>query len=98
MNDKVNEISGEDYRAELLKELDSELGGNWREEYKAGTFGCHELLDRSMLMATMVEEDLLHHPACILQPDLFAEAEKAVELLHAFYQKVGARHLPDEQA
>jgi hypothetical protein len=35
------------------------------EEFLPGTFGCHELLDRTILLAEQVEKSILSHPACI---------------------------------
>jgi hypothetical protein len=66
------------------------------EQYKPGSFGCHELLDRTSLAADFVERYVRSHPACVQDPDWFALAEQAVTALQELYQRVGAAHLDDQ--
>ena len=40
----------EQERKQLIDELVAEYGPNWSEEFKPGSFGCHELLDRTLLL------------------------------------------------
>jgi hypothetical protein len=68
-------------RQERVAELSAEQGPTWAEHYKPGSFGCHELLDRTSLVADMVEQYLLSHPACIQNPAWYALAEQAVRHL-----------------
>ena len=65
-------------RRQSLEELNAEHGPDWAEQYKPGSFGCHELLDRTMLVAEMVEQQLLEHPSCVLNREWYALADKAV--------------------
>jgi hypothetical protein len=58
-----------------------------------GTYGCHELLDRTSMMMKNVEEFVLSHPSCLINKEWFALAHKAVEALNDLYQKIGAEHL-----
>ena len=74
----------------------AEQGANWAEQYKPGTFGCHELLDRVLLTAEIVEQSVLSHPACVQNREWYALAERAVAALNDLYQQVGAEHLTAE--
>ncbi len=62
-------------------------------DYAPGSVGCHELLDRTSMLADMVEQYLVEHPACTGRPEWHALAERAAAALHELYQKVGAEHL-----
>ena len=84
-----------DERQQLLDELNEEYGMNWVEQYTPGSFGCHELLDRTMLVADLVERFVLSHPSCVQNPDWFELAEQAVTALQTLYQQVGAAHMDD---
>jgi hypothetical protein len=66
------------------------------ENYKPGTFGCHELLDRTLMAADLVERFVLSHPACAQNPAWYALAEQAASCLHELYQQIGAAHLNGE--
>lgn len=81
-------------RQRLLAEMDAEYGPDWSQNFAPGSFGCHELLDRTNLIGDLVEESLLNHPSCIGNPEWFAMASQAVELLRDLYQRVG-QDLPD---
>jgi hypothetical protein len=83
----------EDDRLRQVAELDAEAGPGWAEENRPGSFGCHELLDRTALMARLLEERILTHPACVANPDWYALAEQAATALGELYQRVGAEHL-----
>ena len=86
----------EQERQHLADELLADHGPHWAEQYKPGSFGCHELLDRTSLVADLVEQQVLSHPACVQNPDWFALAERAVSALRELYQQVGAAHLDDK--
>lgn len=62
-------------RQELYQELDDADAG-WKDQYIPGTFGCHELLDRTAFLADSVEQLLHDHPACVQNPEWFACADK----------------------
>lgn len=83
-------------RQQLVDEMIAEVGPNWSESYKPGSFGCHELLDRTSLAADMVEHFVLSHPACIQNRDWYALAEQAVAALCELYQRIGEQHLDAE--
>jgi len=85
-------------REELLEELTSDHGSDWAEQYGPASFGCHELLDRTALIADMVESHLVEHPACVGNRDWFLLAHQAAAALHELYQRVGAAHLIDDEA
>jgi hypothetical protein len=79
-------------RQERIAELNAE-NAQWQELHKPGSFGCHELLDRTLLLADQVEQLVLSHPACVRDPHWYALAEQAVAALHELYQCVGAEHV-----
>lgn len=69
---------------------------NGEEEYRPGSFGCHELLDRSAMIAGLVEEQIQNHPACVANAEWYGLAERAAAALRELYQRVGAAHSAEE--
>jgi hypothetical protein len=86
----------EQERQQLLDELPADHGPHWAKQYEPGSFGCHELLDRTALAADIVERYVRTHPACIQHQEWFALAEQALAALHELYQRIGAVHLDDK--
>ena len=91
---KVSDTEQE--RQQLRDELASDHGPHWAEQYAPGSFGCHELLDRTALAADIVERSVRTHPACVQNREWFALAEQAVAALQELYQRIGAAHLDDK--
>jgi hypothetical protein len=89
-------IDIERQRREAEEELVADLGADWRTSYQPGSFGCHELLDRTVQLADQIERLLLAHPACVANPDWFAQAEKAAAALRTLFQRIGEVHLAKE--
>jgi hypothetical protein len=85
-------------RQRLLAEFQAENDANWQEQYQSGSFGCHELLDRTTLVADMLEQHVLSHPACFSNAEWYALAEQAVAALRELYQRIGAEHLSVQDA
>ena len=83
----------EQERQQLADELRADHGPHWAEQYKPGSFGCHELLDRTSLVADLVEQHVLSHPSCVQNRAWFVLAERAVVALRELYQQVGVAHL-----
>jgi hypothetical protein len=83
----------EQERQQRIAELSAEHGADWPKQYKPGSYGCHELLDRTALVADTVEQYLLSHPACVQNRDWYALADQAAAALRELYQRVGAEHL-----
>jgi len=88
---KVSETERE--RKELLDEIAADLEGDGGEQYEPGSFGCHELLDRTALAADLVERYVLTQPACVQNAEWYELADQAVSALRELYQRVGAAHL-----
>jgi len=82
-------------RRRRIEELVSETGADWAEEFKPGSTGCHELLDRASIVADMIDRCLLGHPACLSNPEWYRLAEQASAAVLRLYQSVGAAHLDD---
>jgi hypothetical protein len=80
-------------RQSLIEEFNEEDGPSWEDQCKPGSYGCHELLDRTAFVADAVERLVRSHPACVRDPEWFALAERAAAALHELYQRVGAEHL-----
>jgi len=76
-----------------VAELTRETGPDWEVRFQPGSFGCHELLDRTALVARMVEESIQSHPACLRNPEWFALADRASAALAELYQRIGEEHL-----
>jgi hypothetical protein len=63
------------------------------DDFVPGSYGCHELLDRTAMLMKTVDQYVLGHPACVNNKEWFALAYKAVDALNELYQRVGADHL-----
>ena len=83
----------ENDRLEQIRAFVAESGEGWDEEYRPGSAGCHELLDRTALLADMLERHLVGHPACVAKPEWYRLAQQAAGALHELYQQVGEEHL-----
>jgi hypothetical protein len=94
--DSLSPCEVEQDRQRQARELSAESGQRWEEEYRPGSAGCHELLDRAALVADMLERHVLVHPACIARPEWYLLAEQAAAALRELYQQVGAEHLAHE--
>jgi len=90
-----NQNPGEIERDRLRQagELTTDLGEGWEDEYRPGSAGCHELLDRTALLSDMLERYLLEHPACVANPSWYALVEQAAAALRELYQQIGGEHL-----
>jgi hypothetical protein len=89
-------LDTEQERQQLSAEPTADHGPHWTEQYQPGSFGCHELLDRTALVADTVERYVLTHPACVQNQEWFALAEQAAVALRELYQRIGAVHLDDQ--
>ena len=92
--DKATDTEQE--RRQCLEEMLAEHEPQWLDQFKPGSFGCHELLDRTMLAANLVDEYVRSHPACVQNPEWFALAEQAMSALEELYQRIGAEHLDEK--
>jgi hypothetical protein len=88
----------EEERLRQVRELSAESGEEWSEEYRPGSPGCHELLDRTALIVDLVERHLLAHPACVARAEWYQLAEQAAAALRELYQQVGGEHLAVENS
>jgi hypothetical protein len=86
-------LDREDERRQLIEELIVQEGPDWAEQHKPGSFGCHELLDRTAFAADLLERYVLAHPACLGNEDWHRLAEQAADALQELYQRVGEAHL-----
>jgi hypothetical protein len=87
----------EEDRQRQVRELSADSGEKWLVEYGPGSFGCHELLDRTAMVADILEEHILTHPACVARSAWYLLAEQAAVALRELYQQVGAEHLMAEK-
>ena len=88
----------EEDRLRRVAGMVADSGVGWADGFRPGTPGCHELLDRAQLMADMLEQHLLNHPACVADTEWYALAEHAAAALRELYQRVGAEHLAADEA
>ncbi len=93
MNHESNDIRGsEAERLRRVKQQVEEAGAGWSEPYKPGTFGCHEVLDRTSTLADQVERLVVDHPSILLDPEWFALADTALTALNDLYH--GSAYAP----
>ncbi len=95
----VKPFDTEEERQGRIAEMEADYGPAWDDESRPGSFGCHELLDRTNLVANNLEEWILSHPACVQNAEWYALAERAASALRELYQRIGADHLerhPDD--
>jgi hypothetical protein len=83
-------------RQKRIEELVAAHGPQWAGPYKPGSFGCHELLDRTSMAGDIVEQYVLSHPACAQNQAWFALADQAVTALRELYQRIGEAYLDDQ--
>jgi hypothetical protein len=90
----------EQERQQRIEELAAEDGPRWSDKFRPGSFGCHELLDRTSMVAGLLDQYVISHPACVLDPEWYALARQASEALAELYHRIGARHLgePSDEA
>ncbi|HUY31993.1 MAG TPA: hypothetical protein VMV69_04370 [Pirellulales bacterium] len=96
--ESLNSHEVEQDRQRQARELSAESGAEWMEGYRPGSAGCHELLDRAALVADMLQQYILAHPACVARPEWYRLAEQATAALLDLYQQVGAEHLAIENS
>ena len=78
-------------RLARLADLRAECDGDLDEQFGPGSFGLHELLHTAHVVTKLASDELLDHPACVRDADLYAAAAKAVDALAGLYQAVGAK-------
>jgi hypothetical protein len=83
----------ENRRQQSLRHVETEGNDPDPERFLPGTFGCHELLDRTALLADLIERSILSHPACIKNREWYELAAEASAILHDLYQRIGSTHL-----
>ncbi len=89
----ANTHEAEQARQEKATELNAEQGADWADDCRPGSFGCHELLDRTSLLAENLEQYVLSHPACVAHAEWYALADQAATALQELYQRIGAAHV-----
>jgi hypothetical protein len=98
INANLNSRDVEQDRLAQANEFAAESGEGWMDTNRPGTFGCHELLDRTALIADMLERHVLAHPACVANPGWYQLAEQSAAAIRELYQQVGAEHLADDES
>jgi hypothetical protein len=88
----------ENQRQQSLQEYESQSAPSALEDFRPGTFGSHELLDRTSLLAEQIEHAILSHPSCLQNREWYQLAWEAFAALRELYQRIGSEHLnlPDE--
>lgn len=89
-------LNRESDRQQLIAEFVADQGSEWSEQVGPGSFGCHELLDRTSIVLDLLERSVLSHPACVQDPEWFRLAEQASTALCELYQQVGEAHLSEK--
>lgn len=63
------------------------------ERFGPGSFGCHEVMHVSNMLAGLVDDQLCQHSAILRDPRWFRLATQARDSLARLYQEIGAVHL-----
>lgn len=93
MSDLPDPDAIEQERQDLLRQFLADSPQSLTADYGPGSFGCHELLDRTALIVQLLHEQIIEHPSCIQEPSWFALAHEAAAILSRLYQDVGREHL-----
>jgi len=86
--------------AERIEQLEknrkswAEQGIDLDQRFAPGSFGCHEIMHVSQMLAGLVEDQLCNHSAVLRDPRWFKLACQARDSLSRLYQEIGAVHLP----
>lgn len=80
-------------RIERLDETRDDSNPAWADSFRPGTYGCHELLDRASTVADAIDGMILSHPACLLNSEWYALANRAATAIYELYRRVGAAHI-----
>lgn len=62
-------------------------------EHLPKSFSYHEALDRTSTVLNILDNNVLSHPAILLDPEAYRLAYEAHEKLYNLYQYLGAKHL-----
>lgn len=92
----ANALELKEERKQLISELIADQGPDWEAQYRPGSVGCHELLDRTSLFMESLDRFVLSHPACVQNEEWFGLAHDAVSALNGLYQRIGEAHLSSE--
>jgi hypothetical protein len=77
-------------RKQKLAEAREDPGqGTVEERFGPGSFGYHELLDRTFLLMDNWESFIATHPATLLDPERYRKAREIADAMADFYQFVG---------
>ena len=93
MNHRAIDPDSERERQRLLAELANSGDPHRDDRYRPGSFGCHELMDRTSLLAGVLDGSVRLHPSCLHNPQWFALADQAVAALNELYQLIGDEHI-----
>lgn len=63
------------------------------EQYKPGSFGCHEVLHMTAFLSAAIDDNLMQHTAIKLNPKWWKLASEAHSKLFDLYQAIGEEHL-----
>ena len=93
-----NLIDPEPKRQALLREHEGSSAIVPAANYNPGSFGCHELLDRTALVVDILERHVVQHPTCVQKAEWFALAREASTILNRLYKEIGCEHLSNADA
>lgn len=79
--------------AQLIEDRGAENAQQLAELYPVGSFGCHEVLHATSIVAELIDHRLLEHPAIATNPKWYRMAAEAHQGLFDLYQTIAAEHL-----
>jgi len=81
----------------LAAVFNEENDGMKREDYAAGTWGCHEAMFAAHMLADDVTRKLVDHPAVLLRPEWHRRAYRIFEALEDLGRSITREHLGRDQ-
>lgn len=64
-----------------------------RKRYEPGSYGCHEALHMAAAVSSMIDRELLEHPAIAMNADWFHKVHAASRAVADLYQAIGVVHV-----
>ena len=62
-------------------------------DFSPGTMGCHEALHMASFLTSVIEREILNHPAIKANPEWKKLAQRSFGAMAKLYQKIGEKHL-----
>lgn len=93
MTDEPIKINFTSEEVEEFRQSDLEDSELVPSDHLPKSFSYHEALDRTSMVLNILDNNVLSHPAILLDPEAYRLAYEAQSKLYNLYQYLGAKHL-----